>query len=102
VTIIDRDHPELPGRFYSAQAELQKAPWSMATGADFAVPGVIGHRPLSNRIFDPVFRLIMEYSADDPALRMTLGKVRSTCYGHGRICSLQRCLPGRHSALFAG
>jgi len=47
------DHPELPGRLYSAQAELQKAPWSMATGADFAVPGVIGHRPLSNRIFDP-------------------------------------------------
>jgi len=28
-----------------------------------------------------VFRLIMEYSADDPVVRMTLGKVRSTCYG---------------------
>ena len=69
------DHAELPGKFYAAQAELQKAPWGMATGADFAVPGVAGHRPMSNRIFDPVFRLIMEYSADDPVVRMTVGKV---------------------------
>ncbi len=69
------DHPELPGKFYAAQADLQKAPWGMATGADFAVPGVVGHRPMSNRIFDPALRLIMEYSADDPVVRATLGKV---------------------------
>jgi 2-polyprenyl-6-methoxyphenol hydroxylase-like FAD-dependent oxidoreductase len=69
------DHAELVGAFYAAQAELQKAPWGMATGADFAVPGVVGHRPMSNRIFDPMFRLIMEYSANDPVVRMTVGKV---------------------------
>jgi 2-polyprenyl-6-methoxyphenol hydroxylase-like FAD-dependent oxidoreductase len=69
------DHAELTGKFYAAQARLQKGPWGMATGADFAVPGVVGNRPLSNRIFDPVFGLIMEYSADDPVVRMTVGKV---------------------------
>ena len=69
------DYAELEGRFYAAQAELQKAPWGMATGADFAVPGVVGHKPMSNRIFDPMFRLIMEYSADDPVVRMTVGRV---------------------------
>jgi 2-polyprenyl-6-methoxyphenol hydroxylase-like FAD-dependent oxidoreductase len=69
------EHAELEGKFYSAQAELQKAPWGMATGADFAVPGVVGHKPMSNRIFDPMFRLIMEYSADDPVVRMTVGRV---------------------------
>jgi 2-polyprenyl-6-methoxyphenol hydroxylase-like FAD-dependent oxidoreductase len=69
------DHPELPRRFYAAQVELQKGPWGMATGADFAVPGVVGHRPFANRVFDPMFRIIMEYSADDPVVRMTVGKV---------------------------
>jgi 2-polyprenyl-6-methoxyphenol hydroxylase-like FAD-dependent oxidoreductase len=69
------DHPELPRKFHAAQARLQSAPWGMATGADFAVPGVVGRKPLSNRIFDPMFRVIMEYSADDPIVRMTVGKV---------------------------
>jgi 2-polyprenyl-6-methoxyphenol hydroxylase-like FAD-dependent oxidoreductase len=69
------DHAELEGRFYAAQAELQKAPWGMATGADFAVPGVVGHKPMSNRIFDPFFGLIMAYSADDPVVRKTVGQV---------------------------
>jgi 2-polyprenyl-6-methoxyphenol hydroxylase-like FAD-dependent oxidoreductase len=69
------DHPELPRKFHAAQARLQRAPWRMATGADFAVPGVVGRKPLSNRIFDPLFRIIMEYSADDPVVRMTVGKV---------------------------
>ena len=46
----------------------------MATGADFAVFGVVGHRPMSNRVFDPIFGLIMAYSAD-PVVRMTVGKV---------------------------
>ena len=36
------DHPELTGKFYAAQAQVQKAPWGMATGADFAVPGCEG------------------------------------------------------------
>jgi 2-polyprenyl-6-methoxyphenol hydroxylase-like FAD-dependent oxidoreductase len=69
------EHAELEGRFYAAQAELQKAPWGMATGADFAVPGVVGHKPMSNRIFDPIFGLIMAYSADDPVVRKTVGQV---------------------------
>lgn len=69
------DHAELAGKFYAAQAELQKAPWGMATGADFAVPGVEGHRPISSRIFDPIFGLIMAYSMDDPVVRMAVGKV---------------------------
>jgi 2-polyprenyl-6-methoxyphenol hydroxylase-like FAD-dependent oxidoreductase len=69
------DHPGLPGKFHAAQAKLQKAPWGMATGADFAVPEVDGYQPISNRIFDPLFRLIMEYSADDPIVRMKVGKV---------------------------
>ena len=30
---------------------------------------------MSNRIFDPMFRLMMEYSANDPVVRVTLGKV---------------------------
>jgi len=69
------DHPELPRKFQIAQAELQKAPWGMATGADFAVPGVTGHRPIASRLFDPFFALIMQHSADDPVVRMTVGKV---------------------------
>ena len=47
----------------------------MATGADFAVPGVVGRRPISNRIFDPIFGLSMACLADDPVVRMTVGKV---------------------------
>jgi len=69
------DHPELPRKFQIAQAELQEAPWGMATGADFAVPGVTGHRPIASRLFDPFFALIMQHSADDPVVRMTVGKV---------------------------
>ncbi len=41
------DHPGLPGKFHAAQAKLQKAPWGMATGADFAVPEVDGYQPIS-------------------------------------------------------
>jgi 2-polyprenyl-6-methoxyphenol hydroxylase-like FAD-dependent oxidoreductase len=69
------DSPELPRKFHIAQAQLQKGPWGMATGADFAVPGVMGEKPFSNKIFDPVFRIIFEHSANDPVVRMTLGKV---------------------------
>jgi 2-polyprenyl-6-methoxyphenol hydroxylase-like FAD-dependent oxidoreductase len=75
IVSLGLDHPELAGKFYAAQAQVQKAPWGMATGADFAVPGCEGHRPMSNRIFDPMFRLIMECSANDPIVRATLGKV---------------------------
>jgi len=75
IVALGLGHAELEGKFYAAQAELQKAPWGMATGADFAIPGVVGHKPMSNRIFDPIFGLIMQHSADDPVVRMTVGKV---------------------------
>jgi len=69
------NHADLARKFHVAQALLQKAPWGMATGADFAVPGVVGHRPMASRIFDPFFGLLMRYSADDPVVRMAVGKV---------------------------
>jgi 2-polyprenyl-6-methoxyphenol hydroxylase-like FAD-dependent oxidoreductase len=72
---LGTEHADFPRKFYIAQAQLQKAPWAMATGADFAVPGVIGRRPVANRIFDPFFALLMHYSADDPVVRMAIGKV---------------------------
>lgn len=66
---------DFPRQFHAAQAAVQKAPWGMATGADFTVPGVTGHRPMASRVFDPVFGVIMKYSAEDPIIRMAVGKV---------------------------
>ncbi|HLX38213.1 MAG TPA: FAD-dependent monooxygenase [Candidatus Binataceae bacterium] len=69
------EHAELPRKFQSALADLQKAPWGMATGVDFTVPGVTGQRPLANRIIDPIFGTILQYSAEDPVVRMAVGRV---------------------------
>jgi 2-polyprenyl-6-methoxyphenol hydroxylase-like FAD-dependent oxidoreductase len=68
-------HPEFARKFFAAQALVQKGPWGMATGADFAVPGTEGTKPLSSKIFDPLVKVIMERSFDDPVVRLTMGKV---------------------------
>lgn len=69
------DHPEFTRKFFAAQAEVQKGPWGMATGADFSIPGTLGHKPLSSKIFDPLVGLIMERSFDDPVVRLRMGEV---------------------------
>ncbi len=69
------EHPEFTRKFFAAQAEVQKGPWGMATGADFSIPGTVGHKPLASKIFDPFVGLIMERSFDDPVVRLRMGEV---------------------------
>ena len=68
-------HRDLPERFFRAQARLARAPWSMATGADFRFPGTTGQRPpllgLTTRYMDALFAA----TGDDETLRRTLGTV---------------------------
>jgi 2-polyprenyl-6-methoxyphenol hydroxylase-like FAD-dependent oxidoreductase len=72
---VGASNPELPREFFRAQAEFQRGPWGMATGADFAVPGTLGERPWANRIFDPLTRQLFFAANDDPVVRERIGRV---------------------------
>ena len=67
--------PDLPPSFFKALARFAGAPWGMATGADFAVPGTVGKRPLISRILDPVVGRILTAGNDDPVVRDRIGEV---------------------------
>jgi 2-polyprenyl-6-methoxyphenol hydroxylase-like FAD-dependent oxidoreductase len=74
-TDLDVGHPDLPRKFFRAQAMLARDPWTIATAADFRFPATTGARPPfhgpSTRYMDALFAA----SAVDPALRRTLGDV---------------------------
>jgi len=56
--------PELPERFFAAQAPFLTDVWGMATGADFRIPETVGQRPallsLVTAYMDAVFAASME------------------------------------------
>ncbi len=67
--------PELPPGFFKALARFAAGPWSMATGADFAVPETVGKRPLSSWLFGPILNRILLAAMDDPVVRDRMGEV---------------------------
>ena len=60
--------PELPVRFFRAQARAERGAWGIATGADFMVPQTVGERPLASRVTVPYFKQLFEAAMDDTAL----------------------------------
>jgi 2-polyprenyl-6-methoxyphenol hydroxylase-like FAD-dependent oxidoreductase len=67
--------PALPGAFFRAQARLLADPWSMATGADFRVPGVDGKRPPLAGVVSLYMDALFDAVGDDVTLRRRLGEV---------------------------
>jgi 2-polyprenyl-6-methoxyphenol hydroxylase-like FAD-dependent oxidoreductase len=67
--------PELPRKFFAAQAKFQAEPWGLATGADFRIAGTEGARPFISRLLDPVMRRMFEVQSDDPQIGELLGEV---------------------------
>jgi 2-polyprenyl-6-methoxyphenol hydroxylase-like FAD-dependent oxidoreductase len=67
--------PELPRRFFEAQAAFLQEPWNMATGADFRYPTTAGARPLVMPLFNAYMDALFASSADDPVVRRLLGEV---------------------------
>jgi 2-polyprenyl-6-methoxyphenol hydroxylase-like FAD-dependent oxidoreductase len=67
--------PELPPNFFKALARFAQGPWSMATGADFAVPETEGERPRLAWLFGPVMQRIMAAANDDEVVRNRFGEV---------------------------
>jgi 2-polyprenyl-6-methoxyphenol hydroxylase-like FAD-dependent oxidoreductase len=45
-------NPDLPERFFSAQARFQKTPWLFAAADDLRFPATLGHRSASVRLFN--------------------------------------------------
>ena len=69
------DDPELPRKFFAAQARFQAEPWGLATGADFRIPGTEGKRPFMSRLFEPIMGRMFEVQLDDPEIAERLGEV---------------------------
>lgn len=69
------DDPELPRKFFAAQARFQAEPWGLATGADFRIAGTEGTRPLLSRVLDPLLGRIFEVANDDPNIGERIGEV---------------------------
>ena len=67
--------PELPPSFFKALARFAAGPWSMATGADFAVPETQGERPRLGWLFGPVMQRILAAANDDDVVRNRMGEV---------------------------
>ena len=67
--------PELPRRFFAAQAKFLREPWGMATGADFRYATTAGARPLGVRFLNPYFDALFKTCADDPVVRQRFGEV---------------------------
>ncbi|HUO04292.1 MAG TPA: FAD-dependent monooxygenase [Candidatus Binataceae bacterium] len=67
--------PDLPRKFFAAQAAFQAGPWAMATGADFSIPGCEGERPLLNTVIDPVIGRMLDVLPDDPEIADRFGEV---------------------------
>ncbi|MGH7812434.1 MAG: FAD-dependent oxidoreductase [Candidatus Binataceae bacterium] len=67
--------PELPRKFFAAQAAFQAEPWAMATSVDFNIPGCEGERPLLNYVIDPLIGMMLDVQADDPSIAERFGEV---------------------------
>jgi len=67
--------PELPPSFFKALARFAAGPWSMATGADFAVPETQGERPRLSWLFGPVMQRILAAANDDDVVRNRMAEV---------------------------
>jgi 2-polyprenyl-6-methoxyphenol hydroxylase-like FAD-dependent oxidoreductase len=67
--------PELPRKFFAAQARFQAEPWGLATGSDFRIPGTEGKRPLRNRVIDPLIGKMFAVANDDPEIAERIGAV---------------------------
>jgi len=64
------EHPEFETRFFQRQAELVKAPWQLATSADFVWPTTEGRKPRRSRpIVSNYVRLALECAHRDASLR---------------------------------
>jgi 2-polyprenyl-6-methoxyphenol hydroxylase-like FAD-dependent oxidoreductase len=68
-------NPNLPRRFFKAQANFQRGPWGLATGADFRFEGTEGVRPWSSRIVSPLLNAVFASAADDAFVRNRMGEV---------------------------
>src|SRR5271157_1857452 len=67
--------PRPPAQFLQSVGAFRGRAVGMATGADFAVPGTVGKRPLISRILDPVVGRILTAGNDDPVVRDRIGEV---------------------------
>jgi 2-polyprenyl-6-methoxyphenol hydroxylase-like FAD-dependent oxidoreductase len=65
---IGPTNPELPARFFRAQAKAEQTAWGIATGADFMVPHTVGKRTFASRITVPYFEALFEAAMDDLVL----------------------------------
>jgi 2-polyprenyl-6-methoxyphenol hydroxylase-like FAD-dependent oxidoreductase len=67
--------PELPPRFFAAQAAFLREPWAMATGADFRYATTAGDRPSAVRLLNPYLDALFRTCVDDTVVRERLGEV---------------------------
>jgi 2-polyprenyl-6-methoxyphenol hydroxylase-like FAD-dependent oxidoreductase len=67
--------PELPRKFFAAQARFQAEPWGLATGSDFRIPGTEGKRPMMSRVIDPLIGKMFAVANDDPEIAERIGAV---------------------------
>ena len=68
-------NPDLPRHFFKAQAQVQAAPWGLATGADFGLPDTEGERPKGSRIVGPYMAALFTAAIEDQTLRRHIGEV---------------------------
>jgi 2-polyprenyl-6-methoxyphenol hydroxylase-like FAD-dependent oxidoreductase len=67
--------PELPRRFFVAQARFLRDPWGLATGADFRFESTVGKRPFGSRLLSPYFNAMFQTSLEDPRVNRQIGEV---------------------------
>ena len=68
-------HPDLSRHFFKAQAQVQAAPWGLATGADFSLPTTEGERPKGACLVSPYMNALFMAAIEDMTLRRHVGEV---------------------------
>lgn len=61
--------PQLPHKFFSAQAKFQRVPWAIASGADFRLPDTEGKRPRFSHLIGPYLEILFRAGDDDAVIR---------------------------------